>query len=467
VTTRFVRAHLAVTLAVTLTTAWFSYAYFHIDEFFQVIEFARYKLGLVDPWALPWEYKQQMRPWLQPFVYWLVGKAFGVQQLFTLAFVARLVTGLANVGALALFLRTTLPWFASDEEKKLHVRVATLLGFLPYLYVRTSSESGSMAALTAAFAVVLEGSSPNGRRWTVPVSVPRLLLGGFLFGLAFEMRFQTALVTLGVALWLAVMKARRLVLLAAGFALAVALGALVDRWGYGTWTFPAWTYLQANVFEGAAGLFGTDPPFAYLWMLPANIFFPVVIALLVVAVLAWWRSPWHPVTWATLPFFLVHNVLSHKEERFLFPIAILATTFVTMAGRKLPKLLAVPNFAGMLLLMFYPLGWHHNVRLQHHLAERFGDEVHATVTPEIDLSLPAFHARIYDVEKADPEEIARRIQAGTARPWIITERRTLDLPATLVYSELDPRLEPIVDTYNAFAFGPLRKLRYRSLYRVR
>jgi phosphatidylinositol glycan class B len=514
---------------VTCVTAWFSYAYFHNDEYFQVIEYTRSKLGGVDPRLLPWEHAQRMRPWLQPFVYWLVARMLavvGVRDIFQLAFVFRLLTGLANVGALALFLRTTLPWMKTEEEKRVHTRVVTLLGFLPYLFVRTSSESGSMAALTAAFALLLEGATPSedtfdggmrgsaeGRAsWSVPALARpvRSLLVGLLFGFAFEMRFQTALVALGVLAWLKVVgKAsfRGLGVVALGGVLALALGVLVDRWGYGVWTFPAVTYFQANVIEGAAGFFGSDPPLSYLWMLPANVFMPVVLALLVLAGMAWLRCPRHPVTWATLPFFLIHNLIAHKEERFIFPMAVLSTTFVTMAlgpsfgtgvslGRRLTdrlarwgwvkrgawpgRGLAGASTAGMLLLAFVPLGWHHNVRFTRFLHDTIGDEIHATALPEIDLNLPAFHPRLYDVDKADPEEVVRRIEAGTARRWLITDRpilrtgTSLDHRATLVFSELpvfdDPGLMEqamrLVEAYNARAPAPMRKLRFRSLYRL-
>ncbi|MBX3217582.1 MAG: hypothetical protein KF850_36460 [Labilithrix sp.] len=509
--------HLAVTLGVTCVTAWFSYAYFHNDEYFQVIELTRAKLGDVDPRLLPWEHAQRIRPWLQPFLYWLVARALGavgVRDIFELAFAFRLLTGLANVGALALFLRTTLPWMTTDDEKRAHTRVVTLLGFLPYLFVRTSSESGSMAALTAGFALLLAGAAPGvgGRVWSVPAlaRTGRPLGVGLLFGLAFELRFQTAILALALLAWARVVgkgSLRGLGKVALGGGLALALGALVDRWGYGAWTFPAWTYFEANILEGAAGLFGSDPPLAYLWLLPANVFFPVVLALIALAALAWLRCPRHPLTWATLPFFVVHNLIAHKEERFLFPIAVLSTALVTMAlgpsfarsprglgavterlaawgwarRRAWPgRALAAASFAGMTLLAFVPLGWHHNVRFTRFVHETFGDELHATALPEVDLNLPAFHPRIYDVDKADPAEVARRIEAGTARAWLIADRpalrtgTSLDEHATLVYSELPVWRDPVlaeralrlVERYNASAPSPLRRLRFRSLYRL-
>ena len=497
-------------------TAWFSYAYFHNDEYSQIIELTRLKLGEVDPQLLPWEHARRMRPWLQPFVYWLVARALaliGVHDIFDLAFVFRLLTGLANVGALALFLRTTLPWMKTDDEARTHTRVVTMLGFLPYLFVRTSSESGSMAALTAGFALLFEGATPSedGRTWSVPAlaRTGRALAVGLLFGLAFEMRFQTAFIALGIVAWAWLVgraSLRGLGAIVLGGASALAIGALVDRWGYGAWTFPALSYFQANLLEGAASTFGTDPPFAYFWMLPANVFAPVVLALLVLAVAAWLRCPRHPVTWATLPFFVVHNLIAHKEERFLFPMAVLSTMFVTMAlgpsfgparfGRRVTawlaawgwakrrgrpgKLLVGASFAGMALLAFVPLGWHHNVRFARFVHDTIGEEVHATALPEITLNLPPFHPRVYDVDSADPEEVIRRLDAGTARPWLITDRpilrtgTTLDDRATLVFSELPVYRDPVltakmmrlVDAYNASARPPLRKLRFRTLYRL-
>jgi phosphatidylinositol glycan class B len=508
-----VRAHLAVTLLFTIVTAWGSYAYFHIDENFQVLQFTRWKLGRVEAWTLPWEHAAQMRSYVQPFLYVVLARIvglFGVSDQFSLAFVFRLVTGLASFGALMLFIRTALPWMRSDDEKRAFVRVATLLGFLPYLFVRTSSETLSMAAFTAAFAIVLEGAAPAGSqtstRWVVTLVRWRLVVSGLLLGLAFEARFQSVFLTIGLFLWLAII-ARigwRALAIMSGCALAiVVLAAPIDRWGYGEWTFPPLAYARVNLLEGAAQFFGADPPFAYAWMLPANFFFPIVVLLIVASVLAWIRNPRHPLTWAMVPFFLVHNLLSHKEERFLFPLAILATAFVPIglgpsaakpdrarkvaaflwAQRTRPaaKVLAAWSTAFMLLLAIYPVGWHHHVRFQRYVHETIGEEFRANALPDFDLGLPAFHGRVYDVEKLAPDELARRIESGTARAWLVADTPRLhtgtpaiDAHLHLVWSELPfwdhpaiaDALLAVVDAYDAHARPPLRPLRYRSLYAI-
>jgi phosphatidylinositol glycan class B len=510
----FVRAHLVAILVVTCITAWFSYAYFHNDEYFQVLELTRKKLDPAAVPALPWEHTARIRPWLQPFAYWLLARGVAlasVHDVFALAFVDRLLTGLVNVGALALFLRTTLPWLRNDEEKRLHVRVVTLAGFLPYLFVRTSSESASMAAITAGWSLLFEGALPvstGSRTWRVPALERPLGAAaiGMLFGVAFEIRFHTAFMALGALAWVVAFagsqERRGLAWLTSGAVVALALGALVDRWGYGEWTFPAWSYFRANVLEGAAAFFGTEPPFAFFWMLPANVFFPVVVAFLLLAILAWLRCPRHPLTWTTLPFFVVHNLISHKEERFLFPMAILSTAFVAMAlGPSKAGTIAVVervarwgwahrrgwaarvlggwSLAMMALLALVPIGWNHSVRFTRQLRDRFGDEVHATVLPEVELDLPPFHPRVWDVDKADLDELGRRIDKGTARRWLIAahpvmHEPVLDRSARLVYSELPFYDEPArferllgwVDAYNKAAPPPLRRLHYRTLYEI-
>jgi phosphatidylinositol glycan class B len=508
-----VRAHLAVTLLFVIVTAWGSYAYFHIDENFQVLQFTWWKLGRVDEWTLPWEHAAKMRSYVQPFLYVVLARVLGVLGVvdqFSLAFAFRLVTGLASFGALALFIRTALPWMRTDDEKRAFVRVATLLGFLPYLFVRTSSETLSMAAFTAAFAIILDGAAPAGSlssaRWVVTPATWRLVVSGLLLGLAFEARFQSVFLSIGLVLWLAIvarMPWRALAIVKACALAIVALAAPIDRWGYGEWTFPPLAYARVNLLEGAAQFFGADPPFAYAWMLPANFFFPIVVLLIVASVLAWVRNPRHPLTWATVPFFVVHNLLSHKEERFLFPLAILATALVPLGlgpsaakpdrarkiaaflwaqrTRSAAKVLAAWSTAFMLLLAIYPLGWHHHVRFQRYVHAAIGDEFRANALPDFDLGLPAFHGRVYDIEKLAPDELARRIERGTARAWLVADTPRLhtgvpaiDSHARLVWSELPfwdnatlgGAVFTIAEAYNAHERPPLRPLRYRSLYSI-
>jgi GPI mannosyltransferase 3 len=498
---RFVRAHLIALLAVTCVTAYSSYGYFHPDEYFQVLHLARIKLGQVSSPAVPWEIAAGMRPWMQPAAYVALGKALalvGVRDPFAFAFACRLVTGLVGVATVAVFLAATLPWMKDKDERRAHVRWVTLAGFLPYLLVRTSSETASAAAFTLGYSVMeLAGASRQGS-----VRPRAAFAAGVLFGVAFEMRFQSAFMTVGYVMWLALVaraSLRSVAALVAGGVVPVLLAIPIDTWGYGELTFPPVEYAMINLFEGAAVLFGADPPFAYLWASPANVFMPLVLALMACLFVGWWRHRRHALTWITLPFFLVHALLSHKEERFLFPMVLLVLAFPTLAAAPsvgsasrvsawlwrarrgaLSKVVWTTSFAGMALLAVYPLGWNHHVPFQRYVHAHLGGELHAHALEDFDLGIPAFAPRVYDIDKETPSAIAKGLRDGSGKQLLVTDDprlRTgtdLDARAERVYSELpfagtalEPVVLAVVDAYNRRAVRPLRPLRFRTLYRLR
>ena len=331
---RELRRSLVILAVVTLVTAWFSVTFYFPDEHFQVLEFMSFKLGITPASSLPWEFGARIRPWFQPGVYFLIAKpliALGVIDMFTIAFILRLLTGLFSLTALALFVRALLPTIEGEEEKHAFIRYLPLFGFLPYQFVRTSSETFSAAFFALGLAVAL------GRR-----TAPRLALAGLLCGLAFESRYQTGLLGLGLFMWLAVIARERPAPLAAflgGGVVALVIGALADHWGYGAWVFPPLGYVDVNLVQGvAAHQFGREPVFAYLYLLPAQIFFAITLVLMAGMVAMWLRNSRHAVSWATLPFVLAHIAIAHKEARFLFPLAILAVSFPVLGfSPRLPR----------------------------------------------------------------------------------------------------------------------------------
>jgi phosphatidylinositol glycan class B len=136
--------------------ALFSAGYHHPDEYFQIIEFASTKLGRSQTSGLPLEYAARARSWMQPALYVGVAKlaiAFDVQRPLTLLLVFRLVTGLISWCALWLLIGVGRRWFAAESDRRALYWVAALFCLLPYLGVRTSSETMSAAAL--CFGIVL------------------------------------------------------------------------------------------------------------------------------------------------------------------------------------------------------------------------------------------------------------------------------------------------------------------------
>jgi phosphatidylinositol glycan class B len=398
---RAVRTALRIQLAAVAVTALFSVTYFHPDEHFQVLEPLGVKLGTTSDAQLTWEFGARMRAWMQPAAYFVIAKAAraaGARDIFAIAFLLRLSSGLLSWLALSAMVRTTLRWATDPVARRLQVLATTWLGFLPYLAVRTSSENVSGALFALGFCSAL-AAVPPAASGAVRVLLPARagLVAGLLFGLAFECRFQTGVLVAGFVAWLLVFRRigpRGAAGLSAGLAAAVGLGLVVDRWGYGVWCFPAWEYLRVNLVDRVASArFGTDPFYGYLYLLPANLFAPVVLVLMLALALTWTRRPKHPVTWVTLPYTLVASALAHKEERLLFPMILVATSAVTLglspSERKTGRsaglgrlarwadavaarvwrlrtspfawLLVADDLAGMALLAVYPLGWNADV----------------------------------------------------------------------------------------------------------
>jgi len=325
---RFLARWLGVAAILIGLAAFQSDGYHHPDEYFQTLEFAGAKLGLTPLEDLPWEYSTRMRSWLQPGMYVVLARVLdvaGVQDPFAWTLVFRLVSG--ALGWLAVVALSLSAWlfFPSLDVRRTAVAALCLTWFVPYLSVRTSSESLSGSCLILGLVLLVwaaqDGSSVNRG------SAQRLAIAtsGLLLGLAFELRFAVAVSAVSVVAWALVVARlpwRRAAWLAPGALAALMLGAWVDRWGYGTWVFPPYEYLLQNVVEGvAARRFGATPPFGYLMLAangPAAI---LVVPAILTAVVAWVRKPLHPLTWATASLFLAHSLIAHKELRFLFPAA--------------------------------------------------------------------------------------------------------------------------------------------------
>ncbi|MEI7892882.1 MAG: hypothetical protein WCI05_07315 [Myxococcales bacterium] len=467
---------LGLLVLVTGVTAWTSNGYFHTDEHYQVLEFASLKLGRTAVSELPWEYGARLRPWMQPWLYYVLMRGLiwaGVSDPFDLAFGCRLVSGLFSCGALAAFAGSLFP---QQGEAKRYVGTLALFGFLPYLFVRTSSENLSGACVAFACALVLG----QGRaRW---------VLCGVFLGVAFEARYQSVFLGAGLVLWLALRARARLLhlaLLVGGGLLPVLAAVCIDRWGYGEWCFPPWNYVRENLFHGVADQFGKSPVYAYSYLVVANIFFPSAALLVVAMVLSWIRHPGHPVTWMTVPFVLVHSLIAHKEERFLFPMVLLATSFPLHAfglgaKRCLVKVVSVPSLAGMVFLAIYPFGFGVHIPMERYLYRTYGEGFTGVVVGRFRPN-PMYLPQRYEVTRLEDLEGLKEIVVGRGgsvnllieTPDIAGELAGLE--ATRVYSEFPfagqgslARLSSrVMVAYNEFGDGmALPHLAWMTLYRV-
>jgi phosphatidylinositol glycan class B len=435
------RRSLILLTAVVIVTAWFSDLFYFPDEHYQVLEFMAYRMGITPAAALPWEFAARIRPWFQPAIYYAIAaplRGLGVTDLFAISFVLRLLTGLFSVAALAAFARAVLPTIQTDEARRFFIRYLPLFGFLPYLFVRTSSETFSAAFIALALAAALNN---------------RLALAGLLCGLAFESRYQTALCGVGLFAWLAVVGRTRAPALAAfigGGLAALALGAWCDRWGYGAWVFPPFDYFNVNILQGvAAKTFGREPVFAYLYLLPATGFFAITLVVMAAMAAMWLRNPRHAVTWMTLPFVVLHVMVAHKEARFLFPLVILATSFPVLGFANWPRVWSWRNgwaakgvtalsLVFMAYLALYPFGVRPHMPMAKYLYRNNPGAV-VSLSPAF-LSYPMYKPADYRPRQVTQAELDEALSRGPVT--LMSETPTLPpgikAKATLIYSEYPP-----------------------------
>ena len=488
---RTLRRSLVLLGLVIFVTAWFSALFYFPDEHYQVLEFMGLKLGITAPGELPWEYGAHIRPWTQPFIYYVVARgamALGLHDLFAVTFVLRFLTGLLSLGALALFARAVMETMEQDE-KQAFAAYLPLLGFLPYLFARTSSETFAAAFFTAGVAFAMRGR--------------KLFWAGMLCGLAFDSRYQAGIMVVGLAAWLALIaraRALSLIQFVVGVLAAVALGALADCWGYGFWNPTPWLYFKANLVDGiAAQKFGTDPVFAYLYLLPVQFFFAITLVVMAGMVAMWLRNPRHVLTWISLPFVLVHMALGHKEARFLFPLTIMATAFPVLGfsphmarGREwaarawawrsgwAARIVTGLSVAGMVVLAVYPFGFRPHMPMAQYIYRHFSNGIAAYSTDaELFASYPLYRPHSFQVTKA--VSLDSLVDKGPV--YLFAERPSLnalppDIRATLIYSEFpfaglgydrlgSAYLDAVADfSAHAGRFLKLPRLSWITLYRL-
>lgn len=315
----------AVFFSFIALAAWYSFGFFHLDEHCQIIDFFAYKKGFIPSSALKWEYRDEIRPWVQPFLYWLF--SFPLESIFgtispanyirSFRFLTGFWGGSAYVFLCYQFIRRRI---ATQTSSFLFLLMAFSFGLLPRFLVRTSSDNlaaiGCMALVGAYWAT---SARARMRLWPY-------VIYGILCGFSFVVRFQSGIWIAGFVAWLWIFQEKRNLLsprlwtCLVSTIVAAGICLLCDRWGYGEWVFTPWRYFSTNLLRGKASSFGVSPIWGYATLFIEN-FYPLgwIILLTILAFFLW--KPSHILTWMFVPFVVIHSVIPHKELRFvLFPL---------------------------------------------------------------------------------------------------------------------------------------------------
>ena len=146
---------------------------------------------------------------------------------------------------------------------------------------------------------------------------------GFLFCLAFYFRLQIATLLLGFGIWLVFFEKRykHILPIALGFGIGLLFNVLLDYGYYNMWIFTPYEYYNVNINEGRASQFGTSSFWRYIGLIilvsPAPLF---SIVLFYYGIKSFFKKYANPVFLSTVLFIIIHSMIGHKEERFMFPI---------------------------------------------------------------------------------------------------------------------------------------------------
>jgi len=334
---------LAASALLFLAGSIFSTGFHDPDEYFQTIEFASAKLSITNTADLPWEFRAEMRPWLQPAIYVGVVRAagyLGIHRPLTWLLLFRLLTALGAWSSLWMLVAAGRRLIDSEVERRRLYVIAAFLWLLPFFALRTSAETMATSALCFGIALLQWRTILLDRRGRFGLAV----LAGIALGLCFGFRYASGIMAAGAGLWYLRPAQERLSLFAGlglGVLLALALGVLADWWGYGHVAFPAYSYLYQNFVLGRASKeFGISPFFAYLYLpvVEAGAMAPLALALVVATLFAWLARPGSVLTWATAPYVALLCIVAHKEARFLYPLIPFLPFFVVFAPSSEPLL---------------------------------------------------------------------------------------------------------------------------------
>ena len=175
--------------------AWFSGGHYHDDEYYQILDFAAYKLGFQMQNSLMWEHESAVRSGVQPFIAFIVAKLSmfaNVTSPFIWAFYLRLLTLIVSFLALFAFFKVI------KEENSVDRYFPWVLFFLLFSWIqifvniRFSSEGWSSSLFLLSYAIYFSNQSSY---------VKKYFFVGLFLGLAFLFRFQTGFLILGLGLW--------------------------------------------------------------------------------------------------------------------------------------------------------------------------------------------------------------------------------------------------------------------------
>lgn len=330
--------HLILSFLIIFIASIFSVGFLHPDEHYQILELLNLKLPKTysDLSLFNWDYNLKIRPWIQVFFYYLFIFPVNFLDGFSQAFLIRLLNGL--IGGYSIY--CLCQYYFKENYKKALLALFSLW-FIPLLLVRTNSESLSASLFFLGF---------------LSYKKDKKNIGMLFWGLSFLVRYQMAIMVAPIIIFdlfkrrLEITKAFQML---GTLLLTLGIGALTDRWGYGTWELAPYNYFYQNLVLDKASNFGTDPFYYYFYKPILKGIPPISLILLWFGGKFWWNKRNEGLFWGIVFFILIHSLIPHKEVRFLTPVYLLVSVgaIYEISKIKIKKALLYPVLAINLILL--------------------------------------------------------------------------------------------------------------------
>lgn len=296
-----------------IVTAFFSVGFLHPDEHYQILELLNLKLPgkVIDRSIFNWDLNLYIRSWFQTFIYYLLIKPLSFLNGFQISFLTRLFNGLFGFWGIIYFFKS----IGSFEEKTKKVLMMSMIWFVPFLMVRTNSESLSLSFFFFGYYFYNKEKKINAI---------------FLWSLSFLTRYQMALLVAPIILIDLLKKDLKIKSASMMFLILIvglSIGVLIDFWGYEKWVWAPYNYFYQNLVLNKSANFGVEPFYYYLVKPLIKGVPPLSLFVLFFSSKYMWKNRRSSLIYALLTFLLVHSYIPHKEVRFLIPVYIILTIF--------------------------------------------------------------------------------------------------------------------------------------------
>ena len=311
--------------AVAIIAFW----YWHVDEHYQIFEFASYKLGFTPSENLAWEFHSKIRSGIMPIAAFGVAKIFISIKLFN-PFIVEAIFRLLSAALFLFSYFRLLNFFDIKDDSRFYL-ICIFFWILPIIMVRYSSESIAGSLFWLGF------TQFDFRKSKKPVS--QNLIIGLLWGLSFYVRIQMGILIGICFVWTFFFQRKKTLdffFILVGFLFASLIELSASYWLYDQIVWSPYNYFIENIVFGKASSFGVEPWYYYFSEISKNLIYPLGILVWVGCISYSWQNKQSIFVWMFWSFLVLHSIIGHKEYRFMFPIFAI---FIPMGMLGLKQLL--------------------------------------------------------------------------------------------------------------------------------